>query len=177
MAKKEKHVFPENWQNISDDEVIEHLQYLVEHYKEYKISVYREYVKIGDVLFHNFYSCEPKNLVKYYDINFQKTYTDPNSKAFILCKELEEICTDEFQKREIMRGVKKRKIVLYTFFVVLVSGFVALDAFAYKRKKEIDNRKKEIDNRVKQYEQTLPGYLEQKQAVANYRDSLTRAGR
>jgi hypothetical protein len=170
MTKKEKHIFPENWQNISDDEVIEHLQYLVEHYSEYKISVYREYVKIGDVLFHNFYSCEPKNLVKYYDINFQRLYTDPNSKAFILCKELEEICTDEFQKRKIMRYAKKRKIALYTFCVVLISGFVALYAFTYKRKKEIDNM-------VKQYEQSLPGYLEQKQAVANYRDSLQRASK
>ena len=181
MSKKQEHQFPENWKKISNEESVKQLEYLLKYYKEYNISqISEDYIKIGDISIWKSSFGHPCNF--YYAVNMQKVY-DSRDKQFSLLEKLLYACKQEviIQQQE---KEKKRKKDNIRFYVLILTIILFLSVVPAKLLKDIElqiqeksKKEKIINDQVKQYEQTLPGYLEQKQAVANYRDSLTRAGR
>lgn len=70
-----------------------------------------------------------------------------------------------------VRRVRNRLLLLVATGAVgtVMAGIVAIAIYPVERKNM------EIKEKVSAYEKTLPGYLEQKQKVEHYRDSLLRA--
>ena len=76
-TQTQQHEFPENWKNISDEEAIEHIKYLLEHIQEYEITVrFDNYVLVAgislkrlDLKYCKYYSAFPGFVV-----NSQQTY-------------------------------------------------------------------------------------------------------
>ena len=191
MSKKTQHEFPENWKNISEEEAIEHIKYLLEHYKEYDI---RKFGDDGIVI--NEIKIYPYNInlrhnctFKYMHINLQNRYSDTDE-IYKLIQQLIKVCKVEIKKREQEKAIaaaknakkqKRKHIVLGSISgALLVAIFAAAGYMIDDIFKTIDKeraRQNKIENAVKQYEKTLPNYQEYKQTqqkIANYRDSLNR---
>lgn len=47
-----KRTFPDNWQNLSQEQVLENVKYLIENYKKYNIVFYGDKVQIGNIFIH-----------------------------------------------------------------------------------------------------------------------------
>ena len=183
MSKKE-HVFPKDWRKISEDEAIEHIQYLLEHYKEYQIKRYnKKHVMIGDVYFVK-YNVPVSDCNKFcYMVNMQAVY-HTGQKAYQLLDQLMDGCKAESEKEKIeipkwenklTRKKEINDIITYTTLIImLVAGSFSMVYFKKCQKKE-DIKKAKIENAVKQYEQSLPGYSQYvttKEKINQYRDSL-----
>ena len=181
----EKH-FLFDWSSLTDEEVIENIKYLQQHYKEYDIRKDGENcIKIiskssASIVHLSKASFQNKDIFVVND----KFYTPGN--IYSLLNDLFYDCKEEIETHEILQKVKKKKekkdkrrywwnsnrasVVCYGSSVLL--GFVIAIAIVYE-----DNKAKEIDKKVEQYEKTLPNYQEYKEKVANYRDSLEHAPR
>lgn len=169
--KKNKHIFPDNWKKISDQEAIKHIEYLIEHYKEYEITRNGiDYVKVGGIDICKGVLVEEAFFVK------NKIYVQSdNRKICVLLDVLFKFCQQEAIKREQDRKLGKKDIIflsgvaaLFVFFVIM-----ATKISEYGKKENI--KKAKIENMVKQYEQSLPYYNEYvltQQQIQNYRDSL-----
>ena len=168
MSKKRR--FPKNWCNLPESEILESIEYLLQHYQEYKIKMDMggKRVQIGNVSIVR--SCRNKG--EFYIVNYacfpcSERGVDRIERLFYACKE-------EYRRRERIREDKNEKIQFHIciWIVVFWCGCVM-----FKVMDEINSNKKakEIDKAVKQYEKTLPYYNEYKQTqsqIASYRDSL-----
>lgn len=191
MTKKTQHEFPENWKNISEEEAIEHIKYLLEHYKEYDI---RKFGDDGIVI--NEIKIYPYNInlrhnctFKFMHINLQKLYNDTDE-IYKLIQQLIKVCKVEIEKREQEKAItaaknakkqKRKNIVLGSISgALLVAIFAAAGYMIDDIFKTIDKeraRQNKIEKEVKKYEKTLPHYneyLQTQKQIQNYRDSLNR---
>jgi hypothetical protein len=88
-------------------------------------------------------------------------------------------CKQEIKEQKQKQEKIKKFVGITAFFMPLCVGLGAIVGLLIGQV-ENSKREKRIDKQVKQYERTLPYYNEYKQTqekIANYRDSLTRAGR
>ena len=191
MSKKTQHEFPENWKNISEEEAIEHIKYLLEHYKEYDI---RKFGDDGIVI--NEIKIYPYNInlrhnctFKFMHINLQKLYNDTDE-IYKLIQQLIKVCKVEIEKREQEKAItaaknakkqKRKKIILTAvscaFVIVALAGSVYMVKDIFKTIDKERARQNKIEKEVKKYEKTLPHYneyLQTQKQIQNYRDSLNR---
>ena len=183
VIMSEKREIPNCWKDLSDQEVADNLQYLLTHYREYDIKFYSaEYLKIGNVSI-DFVTFD-KEEGRVYSVNSRKISQNyKNGFVGRLVVGLIHVCNQEFLKRhdslvEQYADAKKQieKMRERETWMIAISAtviMVLISMGVYNMRKQYAN--KHIEKQVKQYEQTLPGYMEQKQAVANYRDSLRNA--
>lgn len=189
MSKKQEHQFPENWKNISSEEAIKHIEYLLEHYQEYDMSKFGDNgIIINEIYFY------PSNIslqhgvtFKYMIINMQKVYGSTKD-IYPMIQQLIDVCHVEINKREKEEAInaakkaKKQKvknIVLGSISgALLVAIFAATGYMINDIFKTIDKegaRQNKIEKEVKKYEKTLPHYneyLQTQKQIQNYRDSL-----
>ena len=171
LQKKSKHVFPDDWKKISDQEAIKHIEYLIEHYKEYEITRNGiDYVKVGSIDICKGVLVEEAFFIK----NKMYVHSD-NEKICVLLDILFKFCQQEAIKREQDRKLSKKDIAFLSAVAVL-SVFLIIVAIGIREYAEKENIKKaKIENMVKQYERSLPNYNEYvltQQQIQNYRDSL-----
>lgn len=169
MAKLRK--FPDSWVHISEKEQQEYIEYLLQHYMDYKVKFLdNDHVRVGkDVNIHqfNFRSLIDNKMVSAYVINHVILYdNEPNA---VMLKKLFESCKDIAKQND--EFIKNLKFFAYAFCVsipVMLCIGIALNINA-------DKKEKKIEEQVKQYEQSLPNYneyLQTKQQIEHYRDSL-----
>ena len=189
-----QHIFPINWLTITNMEVVAHLEYLLEHYKEYDI---RKFGDDGIVI--NEIKIYPYNInlrhnctFKYMHINLQNRYSDTDE-IYKLIQQLIKVCKVEIKKREQEKAIaaaknakkqKRKHIVLGSISgALLVAIFAAAGYMIDDIFKTIDKeraRQNKIENAVRSYEKTLPHYneyLQTQKQIQNYRDSLNRVTR
>jgi hypothetical protein len=179
----EKREIPNCWRDLSDQEVADNLQYLAEHCREYDIKFYSaEHLKIGNVSIE--FMIFDRDEGRVYSVNSRKI--SQNYKNGVICSKLVWLisnCEQEFLKRhnklveqyadvkEQIEKMKKRETWLIAISVTLMMVLVSMGIYGARKQ----NANKNIEKHVNQHEKTLPEYLEQKQVVANYRDSLQNA--
>lgn len=191
MSKKQEHQFPENWKNISSEEAIKHIKYLLEHYQEYDMCKFGDNgIVINGIYFYPVViSLRHGVTFKYMYTNMQKVY-DRTEDIYPMIQQLIKVCKVEIEKREQEKAIttaknaKKQKvknIVLGSISgALLVAIFVATGYMIDDIFKTIDKepaRQNKIEKEVKKYEKTLPHYneyLKTQQQIQNYRDSLNR---
>lgn len=178
MSEKQEHQFPENWKNISSEEAIKHVKYLLEHYQEYDMR------KFGDngIVINEIYFLSLDIRFKYMDINWQKVY-DSTEDIYPMIQQLIDVCNVEINKRkteEVINAAKKaKKQKVKNIVLGSISGALLVAIFA-TTVKIIDKeraRQNKIEKEVKKYEKTLPHYneyLQTQKQIQNYRDSLNR---
>lgn len=191
MSKKTQHEFPENWKNISSEEVIKHIKYLLEHYQEYDMCKFGDNgIVINEIYFYPVViSLKHGVTFKYVDINMQKLYGSTED-IYPMIQQLIDVCNVEINKRkteEAINAAKKAKkqkvknIVLGSISgALLVAIFAATGYMIDDIFKTIDKeraRQNKIEKAVRSYEKTLPNYneyLQTQKQIQNYRDSLNR---
>lgn len=178
----EKRSFPDNWSSLTDEEVVENIQYMLNYYKYKEYEIVRnnkDTISIGDVRLSKS-KFQKQDL---FCVN-QKFY--PRGDIYDLLDRLYDACAREidyrkafakFQKQQDKRERrfywwqnKKAAVICYGVMILIMS---ALFGFAVREQKKLE----EIDNKVKEYEKTLPNYKEYQQTqqkIAQYRDSLER---
>lgn len=178
MTQKQEHQFPENWKNVSSEEAIKHIKYLLEHYQEYDMR------KFGDngIVINEIYFFPLVIRFEYMDINWQKVY-DSTEDIYPMIQQLIDVCNVEINKRkteEVINAAKKaKKQKVKNIVLGSISGALLVAIFA-ATVKIIDKeraRQNKIEKEVKKYEKTLPHYneyLQTQKQIQNYRDSLNR---
>lgn len=175
MMKKEKHVFPENWKEISDEESVKQLEYLLEHHKEYNIhQISEDHIIISDISFCKSNFGHPYNF--YYVVNMQRAYSSLD-KQFSLLEKLLDVCKQEaiIQQQTKEKKRKKDNIRFYVLFCTIILALSIASANLLKDIERQEKSEKDIEEQVKQYEQSLPQYneyLQTQKQIQNYRDSL-----
>ena len=189
MTKKtvEKHIFPSDWSKISMGEAIYHIEYLLEHYKEYKVESYgkdNENIEIDGIRFWQVSFNDIGD--KWFYVNMQKSYSQFDGKIYPLIQQLMDVCKAEAERQKHEKEIKAKRRKIRNVFIaggiiiVTFAGMVYMVRDIQKTVKEYRDKQTKIENAVKQYERTLPYYDEYKQTqsqIANYRDSLTHAVR
>lgn len=166
MSKKRK--FPENFVLLSKEKQIENIEYLLEHYKEYKVKIIADnHIQIGNQvdIWRFYFTSIPAHAVNH------ARYIEKDKRNQLATK-LFDCCAQEAQKRKKIQEEIINGISLYVLCGAVVA-FIVLNSLS-------DRKTKKIDKAVEQYEQSLPNYDEYKQTqekIANYRDSLTHAVR
>ncbi|MFQ6696480.1 MAG: hypothetical protein ACLRFQ_04340 [Alphaproteobacteria bacterium] len=191
MSKKQEHQFPENWKNISSEEAIKHIKYLLEHYQEYDMCKFGDNgIVINGIYFYPVViNLRHGVTFKYMYINMQKVYGRTED-IYPMIQQLIKVCKVEIEKREQEKAItaaknaKKQKvknIVLGSISgALLVAIFVATGYMIDVISKTIDKeraRQNKIEKEVKKYEKTLPHYneyLQTQKQIQNYRDSIER---
>lgn len=189
MSKKQEHQFPENWKNISSEEAIKHIEYLLEHYQEYDMRKFGDNgIIINEIYFYPLNISLPHGVTfKYMVINMQNVYGSTKD-IYPMIQQLIDVCHVEINKREKEEAInaakkaKKQKvknIVLGSISgALLVAIFAATGYMINDIFKTIDKegaRQNKIEKEVKKYEKTLPHYneyLQTQKQIQNYRDSL-----
>lgn len=194
MSEKQEHQFPENWNNISSEEAIKHIKYLLEHYQEYDMCKFGDNgIIINEIYFYSLaISLRHGFTFKYMDINMQKVYGSTED-IYPMIQQLIDVCNVEINKRkteEAINAAKKAKkqkvknIVLGSISGALLvaifaaTGYMINDIFKIIDKERA--RQNQIEKEVKKYEKTLPHYneyLQTQKQIQNYRDSLMRISR
>lgn len=184
MTQKQEYQFPENWENVSDDEAIKHIKYLLEHYQEYDMRKFGDNgIVINEIYFFPLdISLSHCVTFKYMCINWQKVY-DSTEDIYPMIQQLIDVCNVEINKRkteEVINAAKKAKkekiqknIVITVLFALLCAGVVCISAEI--RKDMIKQAK--IKEETRRYQKTLPHYneyLQTQKQIQNYRDSLNR---
>ena len=101
-----QHIFPINWLTITNMEVVAHLEYLLEHYKDYNITISDDnHLVIAGINFER--HCEGTKYGRYlypfpcFYINHQKICSDGNTDGtYKLCRKLFDICQQENKKQK-----------------------------------------------------------------------------
>lgn len=176
----QQHKFPSDWSKISNKEAVKHIKYLLEHYKEYSISIYG---RNDDKIEINGISFWPMVFIDYVDNYFivdkRKSYNIiDDTHLYHLIEQLMDVCKAEAKRRK----TKERKNLINDWFednapFLYISSLIGLAVCFFLTFYNEAEKQAKIENAVKQYEQTLPGYQEYQQKIANYRDSLERANR
>ena len=194
MSKKTQHEFPENWKNISQEEAIKHIKYLLEHYQEYDMRKFGDDgIVINEIYFYpSIMKLAHGTTFKYMHVNMQKIYSSTDD-IYPLIQQLISVCKVEIEKREKEKAInaaknaekqKRKNIVLGSISgALLVAIFAAAGYMIDDIFKTIDKeraRQNKIENAVRSYEKTLPHYneyLQTQKQIQNYRDSLNRVTR
>ena len=113
MSEKQEHQFPENWKNISSEEAIKHIKYLLEHYQEYDMRKFgNNGIVINEIYFFPVViSLQHGATFKYMDINWQKVH-DSTEDIYPMIQQLIDVCNVEINKRkteEVINAAKKAK--------------------------------------------------------------------
>ena len=110
MSKKQEHQFPENWKNISSEEAIKHIKYLLEHYQEYDMRKFGDNgIVINEIYFYPFViSLKHGVTFKYMDINMQKLYGSTED-IYPMIQQLIKVCKVEIEKREQEKAITAAK--------------------------------------------------------------------
>lgn len=171
----EKREIPNCWSVMSEKEVADNLRYLLEHYREYDIK----FTADGRIYIGNVLSIIPSKqtiIDPFYIVNLRVICS--SNKAMKPLNKLVDVCRAEFLTRhnklteqyadakKQIEKMKERETWLIAISATLIMVLISMGVYSV--------RKQHAQQQVKQREQTLPGYLEQRQAVANYRDSLQR---
>lgn len=169
---------PNFWVHLSEQEQLENLRYLLEHYKEYEIKLESDNcICIGRVKIRRFdfkSVMDDKSMVRSYIVNqavfVEKEYVNLLDKLFDAC-----IAEATQQKDKQYSKIKNKKIAEWVAFgCCLVVGFGTATWTVIDKQKEAEKTKK-LNKQVEQYEKSLPNYDEYaktKKQIANYRDSL-----
>jgi len=169
----EKREIPNCWSVMSEKEVADNLRYLLEHYREYDIRISENgTIYIGNVL--SIIVSKQTIVDTFYVVNLRAVCGA--GETINLLDKLIDACQVEFLKRhnklteqyadakKQIEKMKERETWLIAISATLIMVLISMGVYSV--------RKQHAQQQVKQREQTLPGYLEQRQAVANYRDSL-----
>lgn len=183
--KNNKHIFPDNWKKISNEEAIKHIEYLILHCQEYEIKIYGEnFVTINNISF-NLYNTNLRHGFKYsfYVVNHQKTYDSiANAVVYVLIKGLIDICKQVSVEREQKQKEKTEKrakvdTVIGTTVIcgLFIWGMIFIADQLPNILKTMENlfKTNKIENTAQQ--QSLPKdneYVLTQQQIQNYRDSL-----
>lgn len=174
----EKRSFSDNWSGLSDEQVLEAVQYLSAQYKDYEIKrIDKNTISIANVLL-------TKAKFQNKDVFVVNEKICTNGNIYNLLYSLFCDCEQEIETREILQKLKKKKarkasrrywwnsnrVPFICFGSSVLVAFIMAGIVVYEVKRE-----EEIDKKVEQYEKTLPNYQEYKEKVANYRDSLQNA--
>ena len=187
MSKKQEHQFPENWKNISSEEAIKHIKYLLEHYQEYDMRKFGDNgIVINEIYFYPLTISSTHGFtLKYMDINMQKV-NGGTEDIYPMIQQLIDVCNVEINKRETEKAKKAKKQKVTNIVLGSISGALLVAIFSatgymiddiFKTIDKARARQNKIEKEVKKYEKTLPNYQEYKQTqqkIANYRDSLNR---
>ena len=105
MSKKQEHQFPENWKNISSEEAIKHIKYLLEHYQEYDMYKFGDNgIVLNEIYFYLLTISFPHDLtLKYMVVNMQKVYGSTED-IYPMIQQLIDVCNVEINKRETEKG-------------------------------------------------------------------------
>ena len=160
-----KHAFPDDWSKISDKEAIEHLQYLLENYKEYKITFGPYgYISVAGIrLKHNPNGIKFGGNYTYDAPNFRvnnKIYDYfRNKDIYLLCSKLFYACKQEAEKQE-KQNETKSKVALTACVSVICGLFIWGMIFIETQMIESpqSNSKKQIEHKYKEMKavKTLP---------------------
>ena len=165
--------FPDNWVHLSEQEQQEYIEYLLQHYMNYKVWMLDDnHIRIGDdVDIRQFNFNIDGKIISTYVVN-QATFSDKDPKTAML-KKLFESYKDPLNpaKIEADKFVKNLKVFTYAFCIsvpIMLCVGIGLEVAT-------DKKEQKIEEQVKQYEKTLPQYneyLKTQQQIQNYRDSL-----
>ena len=177
-----KHEFPKNWLSVPDEQAKKHLQYLLEHYKNYEISAFGDdYIEIAGIGFSRHLGGTKYGRFLYpfpcYYVNHQKMYNDENREMYLLCKKIFDACEQELKTRKSQVKIKeeKRKLHEAISLGLITGGFAVMMVVALIGNMKSVKRNNKINEQVQKYEQSLPNYKEYEQVklqIQNYRDSL-----
>ena len=187
MSKKQEHQFPENWKNISSEEAIKHIKYLLEHYQEYDMSKFGDNgIVINEICFYPVVIRLRHGVTfKYMGINMQKVYGRTED-IYPMIQQLIDVCNVEINKRETEKAIKANKkkikriiftVISFAFIIATIAGTVYMINDIFKIIDKERARQNKIEKEVKKYEKTLPHYneyLQTQKQIQNYRDSLNR---
>ena len=177
-----KHEFPKDWVSVSDEQAKKHLQYLLEHYKNYEIFAFGDdYIEIAGVSF-----IRHLNGTKYgrflcpfpcYYVNHQKMYSYENRDLYLLCKKIFDACEQKLKQRkqEFKTKEEKRKLHEAIYLGLITSSFVVAMILAWISNMKSVQQENKINKQVQKYQESLPNYQEYEQVklqIQNYRDSL-----
>ena len=136
-----KIAFPNDWSNLSDEQVLENIQYLQKNYKKYEISKPDDKtIKIDNVLISRGTDGNVANGRTYYTVNNQKYYRNENNGKELI--DLIHLCKMHIRplKEKILDLYKKDKSVflegggmLFAFvFACLMANYINRDIKASK---------------------------------------------
>lgn len=182
----EKRSFPDNWSDLSDEQVLSNIQYLQHFCQDYEIKrIDKNSISIENVLLTK--AKFGKKDTFCVNSKFYQCDIYPYGKMYDYLNDLFDTCEQEMETRDMLKKLEKKKdkkrnrrlwwnnngtqIIFCALTVIVWScvGFVCIKK---------DKKQQEIDKKVEQYEKTLPNYKEYQeyqQQIANYRDSLTNA--
>ena len=156
--------FPDDWSNLPDDDVRDNITYLSRHYRLRRITrPEKEKVCFRNVVIEQKDLKTSCGLCTHYIIN-GKAYSCESNIGNDLAWLMSAYKDAARPFKDKAKEVWQNNWALIVTLVVL--GGLATCVGVY------DSKKKAIDKKVSEYEKTLPGYLEQKQQVEEYRDSL-----
>ena len=167
MSKKRK--FPENFVLLSKEKQIENIEYLLEHYKEYKIKyIANNHIQIGNQIdiWEFYFTSIPAHAVN------RARYSEKDKRNQLATK-LFDCCIQEARRQNSIREQKYEKIKDCAIWSLFAAVIVTLVGVFYSARKQ-----NKINKVVERYEQSLPNYNEYKQTqqkIASYRDSLINA--
>ena len=142
-----KRIFPGNWSNLKDEQVLENLRYLLGHYKKYEIIKYSDkYISIGNVFIRKYDNFSyVVNSKRYIEIG--KPITGCLAKLLSMGKQ-------EFNAREKR---KERATKIITFMGFATALIIAEMCVFYLEKNKIaqerNNKEKFKQEVIRQYQQ------------------------
>ena len=187
---EEKRGLPLSWRGLNDKEILENIEYLLKHYKEYRITVQPN----GDILVGTTFIGPLKTKVFGVPAYYINCAIVPEKGELGDCiKKLIDVCKKEFDMRkEAMTRTEQRienqeltkiapqknkpkmdwsDVVIYSAYGVFFAGTIIHLV--------VENHKaKKVNTKIEQYEQSLPNYDKYEQTksqIINYRDSLEKS--
>lgn len=187
---EEKRGLPLSWRKFNDKEILENIEYLLKHYKEYRITVLPNDDILVGTTFIGPLKTKALGAPTYY-INC--AIVQGKGELGDCIKKLIDVCKKEFDMRkEAMTRTEQRienqeltkiapqknkpkmdwsDVVVYSAYGVFFAGIIIHLV--------IENHKaNKVNTKIEQYEQSLPNYDEYEQTksqIINYRDSLEKS--
>ena len=186
---EEKRDLPLSWRGLSDKEILENIEYLLKHYKEYRITV----LPNGDILVGTTFIGPLKTKAlgaPAYYINCAiitgkelgdciKKLIDVCKKEFAMRKEATERTEQRIENQKPTKIAQhKNKPKMDWFHATVYSAYGIFIAGTIIHLVVENHKAKKVNKQVEQYEQSLPNYDEYEQTksqIINYRDSLKKS--
>ena len=176
--------FPDDWSNLTEEQVLENIKYLSKHYKRYKVkaiddksvSVDNVFMKIG--VRPNAQGVASPVIIINKKVIYQSDRQDLYSMTFRLMKNCRKYSRpffkrieDRLEDTELFSSYNGRPgIVLMISLALLIGCAVCARKASTKRIKR--------EQKIEEYAKSLPGYqqmIETQEQIERYRDSLTKA--
>ena len=179
MSKNNILHFPDDWSNLSDEQILENIQYLQKNYKKYKITIVDgKCIKIGNIAI-----CRDNEEIisghvvgtgrTFYTINNKKYYrNEENGKELIdlihLCKMSTLSFKDKFEKwfKDNKDNIKDWGLAGTTIVALFVFVYVMAIYSDKNAKQSRQKLKQEIVNEV------IDSLHKEQQKTINYNDSI-----